>query len=188
MRAALVRGWQQMGLGLRRDGRCVVAGGASSWECGPVDRVRAADFLLVDSPLDAEQELASSCKVCMSYRPLNKRQCEARARKLEAMRRGRERAAMANQPRGRMLDLPLVRRTVVVTDHDSGQPAVHMLELRRSRRVDSYAVFADGKPWKVCGWSKVCEGLRKLHQRLPSPRSDFWWHEDAAPAQAAMTS
>jgi hypothetical protein len=118
------------------------------------------------------------------YRKPSKRQQEAQARKLEAMRRGRERAALAREPRGRMPDLPLVRRTVVVTDYDSGQPVAHTLELRRSSRVDSYAVFADGQPWKVCGWSRVCEGLRKSHVRLPSPRSDFWWDEqDAAAAQ-----
>lgn len=118
------------------------------------------------------------------YRKPSKRQQEAQARKLEAMRLGRERAALAREPRGRMPDLPLVRRTVVVTDYDSGQPVMHTLELRRTRRVDSYAVLADGKPWKVCGWSKVCEGLRKSHQRLPSPRSDCWWDEqDAAAAQ-----
>jgi hypothetical protein len=115
------------------------------------------------------------------YRRLTKRQQEASTRKLEAMRRGKDRARMAREPQARMPDLPLVRRMVVVTDFDSGQPVAHTLELRRSRRVDSYAVFADGQPWKVCGWSKVCEGLRKSHQRLPSPRSDFW--ADAAAAQ-----
>ena len=115
------------------------------------------------------------------YRKPTKRQQEARARKLDAMRRGKDRARMAREPQARMPDLPLVRRRVVVTDFDSGHPVEHTLELRRSRRVDSYAVYADGQPWKVCGWSKVCEGLRKSHQRLPSPRSDFW--ADAAAAQ-----
>lgn len=95
--------------------------------------------------------------------------------KLEAMRRGRERAAMAREPRGRMPDLPMLRREVIVIDYDSGQPVTHTLHLYRTSRVDTYRVEADGKPWKRCGWSVALAGLRKAFQRLPSPRSDFWW-------------
>lgn len=96
-------------------------------------------------------------------------------RKLDAMRRGRERAAMAREPRGRMPDLPDLRRRVVVTDYDTGQPVTHTLDLYRTRRVDLYRCVGDGKPWKTCGWSKALEGLRKSFHRVPSPRSDFWW-------------
>ena len=109
------------------------------------------------------------------YRPPTKRQAEARTRKLEAMRRGKDRARMEREPKGRAPDLPLLRRRVTVTDYDSGEPVTHTLDLYRTRRVDTYRVEADGKPWKCCGWSKILEGLRKSYQRLPSPRSDFWW-------------
>lgn len=97
-----------------------------------------------------------------------------RARKLEAMRRGKDAARMAREPDGRMPDLPDLRRRVTVEDYDTGQRVAHVFELCRSRRVDSYNVSVDGQPWKRCGWSAVCEALRKAHQRLPSPRSDFW--------------
>lgn len=99
---------------------------------------------------------------------------ERQRRKLAAMRHGRERAALACEPQGRIPDLPELRRVVIVTDHDSGQPVTHRFELLRSRRVDSYRVMIDGQPWRCCGWSAVCEALRRSHQRLPSPRSDAW--------------
>lgn len=104
-----------------------------------------------------------------------RRRSEAMQRRLDAMRRGRERAAMAREPRGRMPDLPMLRREVIVIDFDGGQPETHTLHFFRTRRVDTYRVEADGKPWKVCGWSAALAGLRKAFQRLPSPRSDFWW-------------
>lgn len=49
----------------------------------------------------------------MPYRPPTKQQRDAQAHRLEAMRRGKERAAMARDPKGRMPDLPLLRREVI---------------------------------------------------------------------------
>lgn len=109
------------------------------------------------------------------YRKPSKRQRAAQARKLEAMRRGRDRARMERLAPGRMPDLPDLRRVVTVTDFDGPEPVTHTMELHRSGRVDSYRCFADGQPWRVCGWSAALAGLRKAYQRVPSPRSDFWW-------------
>lgn len=95
--------------------------------------------------------------------------------RLEAMKRGRELAAMAREPRGRAPDLPELRREVIVIDYDSGQPVTHTLHLYRTSRVDTYRIEADGKPWKRGGWSACLVGLRKAYPRVPSPRSDFWW-------------
>ena len=112
----------------------------------------------------------------MPYRPPSKKKREARAAWLASMRRGRERAAMAREPRGRMPDLPLLRREVTVTDYDTGAPITHTLHLYRCGRVDQYRAVADGKPWRDrIGWSKALATLRKAFLRLPSPRSDFWW-------------
>lgn len=108
------------------------------------------------------------------YRPLTKRQQDQRDRKLEAMRRGKDRARIERSAPGRAPDLPELRREVIVIDYDSGQPVTHTLHLYRTRRVDTYRVEADGKPWKCCGWSVALAGLRKSYQRVPSPRSDFW--------------
>jgi len=109
------------------------------------------------------------------YRRLSKRQEEARARRIEAMRRGKDRARMAREPRGRPPELPNLRREVIVIDYDSGEPVTHTLHLYKTRRVDVYRIEADGKPWKCCGWSTALAGLRKAYPRVPSPRSDFWW-------------
>lgn len=96
-------------------------------------------------------------------------------RRLAAMKRGRERAAMAREPRGRAPDLPELRREVLVIDYDTGHPVAHTLHLYRTNRVDTYRIEADGKPWKRGGWSACLVGLRKAYPRVPSPRSDFWW-------------
>ena len=108
------------------------------------------------------------------YRRLSKRQQEARARKLEAMRRGRDRARMERPAPGRAPDLPGLRREVIVIDYDSGSPVTNTLHLYRTRRVDTYRIEANGHPWKRGGWSAALEGLRKAFPRVPSPRSDFW--------------
>ena len=108
------------------------------------------------------------------YRRLSPKREAERARKLEAMRRGKDRARMAQEPEGRAPELPLLRREVTVIDFDSGEPVAHTLRLFKTRRVDTYRVEADGQPWKCCGWSAALAGLRKAYPRVPSPRSDFW--------------
>ena len=111
------------------------------------------------------------------YRPPTRHQLEASARKLDAMRRGRDRARMAQPLEGRAPDLPELRREVIVIDYDSGRPITHTLHLYRTRRVDTYRIEADGKPWRCGGWSAALVGLRKAYPRVPSPRSDFWRDE-----------
>jgi hypothetical protein len=108
------------------------------------------------------------------YRRPSKRQLAARARKLEAMRRGKEAARLARPASGRPLDLPDLRREVIVIDYDTGLPVTHTLHLHKTRRVDTYRIIADGKDWKRGGWTAALEGLRKAYPRVPSPRSDFW--------------
>lgn len=71
-------------------------------------------------------------------------------------------------------DLPELRREVIVIDYDTGQPVTHTLHMYKTKRIDTYRIEADGKPWKRGGWSAALEGLRKSYPRVPSPRSDFW--------------
>jgi hypothetical protein len=56
------------------------------------------------------------------YRRLSPKREAERKLRLEAMRRGKDRARMAREPEGRAPDLPLLRREVVVIDYDSGEP------------------------------------------------------------------
>ena len=81
---------------------------------------------------------------------------------------------MARPAKGRAPELPTLRLEVIVIDYDTGASISHTLHLYRTRRVDTYRIEADGKPWKCGGWSKALEGLRKSYPRVPSPRSDFW--------------
>lgn len=108
------------------------------------------------------------------YRPLSKRQQELRARKLEAMRRGKDRARMERPAQGRAPDLPDLRRVLTVTDYDGPEPVTHTIEMRKTRRVDVYRCYAGGIEWQCCGWSKVLDAMRRSFPRVPSPRSDFW--------------
>ena len=110
----------------------------------------------------------------MPYHPPTKRQRDERAHRIEAMRRGRDRARMARDPQTRAPELPNLRRVVTVTDYDSGEPITHTLHMHKTRRVDVYRITADGQPWKSCGWSASLGWLRKAYPRLPGPRSDFW--------------
>jgi hypothetical protein len=108
------------------------------------------------------------------YKRLSNRRKATQARRLDALRRGRDRANAAKAPREYPLDLPDLRRELIVIDYDTGQPVTHTLHFYKSRRVDVYRLEADGKPRKCCGWSAALEGLRKAYPRVPSPRSDFW--------------
>lgn len=108
------------------------------------------------------------------YRKPSPRRQAALARRLEAMRAGKERAALARGPSPRAPELPLLRREVTITDHDTGQPITHTLRLLRSNRVDTYRVECDGQPWRRAGWSAVLAMLRRAYPRIPSPRNDFW--------------
>ena len=108
------------------------------------------------------------------YRPPSPKRQAAQDRRLAALRRGRDRANASKPARGYPPALPDLRREVRVIDYDTGQPVTHTLHLRRTRRVDTYRVEADGQPWKCCGWSAALAGLRKAYPRVPSPRSDFW--------------
>ena len=83
------------------------------------------------------------------------------SRKLRAMREGRERARMEGvDTRPPHHELPRLRRTIIIIDHDFGT-VEHRIDLYRTRRIDCYRAVADGVEWKRrVGWSKVLAGLR----------------------------
>ena len=112
----------------------------------------------------------------MPFRKPSRKRQDAHARRLDALRRGRDRANAAKQPRGRPPDLPDLRRIVTVTDFDSGQPVTHTVQFFRSDRTDCYRTVSDGQPWKArIGWSRALALIRMAFQRVPGKRSDFWW-------------
>ena len=100
----------------------------------------------------------------MTYR-LTKKAAQTR---LEAMRRGQERARLDGPAPDYPAALPELRRRIVVEDCDFGH-SVHVLELHRTDRRDCYKVITDGVEWKDrIGWSKILAGLRKSMPRVAS--------------------
>jgi hypothetical protein len=105
----------------------------------------------------------------MPYR-LTKRAAEARAMQLEAMRRGKDAARMRRPAPDAAPDLPDLRFRITVERLDVTPPQTHLIELRSTRRVDTYDVYVDGRLWRRCGLTKALEGIRKSCPRLMSPR------------------
>lgn len=68
------------------------------------------------------------------------------------------------------LDIPDLRRRIIIEDYDFGRVVRHEFELRKTRRIDCYKVIVDGVEWKKSiGWSAVLAGLRKALPRMRSP-------------------
>ena len=61
--------------------------------------------------------------------------------------------------------LPELRMRITVERFDFGADS-HVFELRRTNRVDTYAVTVDGEPWVRAGLSVVLAGLRKACPRV----------------------
>lgn len=102
----------------------------------------------------------------MPYRATKKYSAQRQA----AMQAGKARGRMERPAPDYPAQLPELRMRITVERLDFGQE-VHVFELRRTRRVDTYAVHVDGKPWKCCGLSAVLEGIRKACPRVLSPRA-----------------
>jgi hypothetical protein len=93
-----------------------------------------------------------------------------RTSKYAAQKRGPRGGRTQRDPVDAPHDLPDLRIRIVIERFDFGAER-HEFELRRSRRVDSYRVYVDGQPWRVCGLSRVLEGLRKATPRVLGPRN-----------------
>ncbi len=92
------------------------------------------------------------------------------AARLEAMRRGKERARLERPAPEYPAPLPDLRMRITVERFDFVGER-HVFELRRTNRVDVYAVTVDGQPWQRCGLSAVLAGLRKACPRVMSARA-----------------
>ncbi len=85
---------------------------------------------------------------------------------LTKMRAGRDRARMERPAPDYPVELPALRRRIVIENFDFGH-TVHVLELHRTNRIDCYRVVADGIEWKKrIGWSQILAGLRKSLPRV----------------------
>lgn len=100
----------------------------------------------------------------MSYRLTKK--AAAQQQRLIEMRAGRERARLAAPAPDYPVQLPELRRRIVVESFDFGHD-VHVLEFFRTNRIDCFRVVVDGKEWKRrIGFSAALAGLRKSMPRV----------------------
>ena len=66
------------------------------------------------------------------------------------------------------VELPELRRCVIVIDFDHGR-VEHRIDLFRTNRVDCYRAVVNGKVWKErVGWTQVLNGFRKSFVRVGS--------------------
>lgn len=101
-----------------------------------------------------------------------------RTNKYEQQRAEAQVRAQATRTRNRMAgpapdyphQLPELRMRITIERFDFGEQR-NVFELRRTRRVDCYAVTVNGMAWKVSGLSGVLEGVRKACPRVMSARA-----------------
>lgn len=102
-----------------------------------------------------------------------RKSAEFRARRIEAMRRGRDAARMARPMPERPPDRPALRMEIIVRRHDCGETIEHTFAFHDRRRVDLYRVTCDGQPWRDgIGLSRALALIRKAMPRLPGSRCE----------------
>lgn len=100
-----------------------------------------------------------------------------RTRKYAARRKWHPRPAVAPEDqRAPAWQPPDLRRRITIEDFDGAEPRVHVIELHRTNRIDSYRAVIDGKPWKPfgrtrVGWSVVTDAMRRAMPRMASTRN-----------------
>jgi hypothetical protein len=74
----------------------------------------------------------------------------------------------------KLVELPDLRRELIIIDHDFGRVEEH-IKLYKCGRIDCYRAFTNGALWhERIGFSRVLEGIRKSYPRVLSPYSlDF---------------
>lgn len=83
------------------------------------------------------------------------------AKRLAAARAAKERRRIDGVAPLYPVDLPDVRREVIVRDYDFGLVEYHF-ELRRTRRRDCYTLVCDGEVIApLIGWAKALAVIRK---------------------------
>ncbi len=98
----------------------------------------------------------------MAYRKSHKE-----LQRLAAMRAAKERKRLEGPLPEYAVDIPDLRRRIIVIDYDSGNAVTHTIDLHRTRRIDQYRAVVDGVEWKKrIGFSGVLAGIRKAMPRV----------------------
>ena len=84
-----------------------------------------------------------------------------KAKKFEAMRNAKERKRLEGPAPDYPVELPELRKIIVVINFDFGK-TVNIMRLYKTGRIDQYRAEANGKPWKErIGLSGILAGIRK---------------------------
>lgn len=87
-------------------------------------------------------------------------------KKFANMRKARERKRIESAAPDYPMQLPELRRKIIIIDYDFGETR-HVLELYKSDRIDCFKVFVDGELWKKrIGFSRILSGIRKALPRV----------------------
>ena len=85
---------------------------------------------------------------------------------IEAAKRARDAARMAEPAPDYVPQMPELRRRITIEDFDFGH-VTHVIELHKTSRIDCYKAIVGGIVWKKSiGWSKVLEAVRKSFLRV----------------------
>jgi len=77
------------------------------------------------------------------------------------MRKAKERIRLERPAPDYPVNLPELRKIIVIIDYDFGKK-VNVMRLYKTGRIDQYRAEANGKPWKQrIGLSGVLAGIRK---------------------------
>lgn len=87
-------------------------------------------------------------------------------RKMELMRKAKERKRGETAEPTFIFEPPLLRRKIIIIDYDFGEVR-HEINCYRTKRIDSYEVSVDGKMQdKNLGWARICNLLRTAFVRV----------------------
>lgn len=88
------------------------------------------------------------------------------SKKLERMRKAKERKRLESPPPNYPIELPQLRRMIIVVDYDFGK-VVETMKLYKTDRIDCYKAVVNGGVWKErVGWAKCIEKMRKSFIRI----------------------
>lgn len=84
-----------------------------------------------------------------------------------SMNAARERKRLESDPPDHPVELPYLRKTIIIIDHDF-EKTQHVLNLYRTKRNDQYKVVCDGQLWK----NNIClsEIFRLIRKSMPRVR------------------
>jgi hypothetical protein len=82
------------------------------------------------------------------------------------MRAGKERKRLESSTPDYPIELPELRRKIIIIDYDFGKK-INVLSLYKSNRIDCFDVHVNGMLWKKrIGFSRILQGIRKALPRV----------------------